>query len=609
MLKMIKEDLVSEFTKASQEVYLFAEIDLIRRKEEGKPWPEMNQNYFRAVLTVITGGTCQEANEHAREINETFAQHYQPCRPADYVPIISDYRGDLFADLSRQAATCMLNHVWMRVPSRMKNYVKRKYDVESPNMFIYEARTLPDHQLTPSQREFKRWISKDNVPLNPLDEDVCKLNWVHFHEKLYDVHQFFLEREAQRQRDGLPAEKSKTFTLVPKKAGYTPNFVSIHKSSWTLLRLLPKSTQRRIIDLLMAKFRTVPGQVGDPIVYAILEQRRPPLERARHAFFTADFSKNETLAEALWRLLFNVEPLETINRKFAFIVSTDGYSATVMLQKPKPANFTKRAEADFRYDVPPSVQDLGEFEAVIGIDPGRTYTATAWDGTHTTQVSNKEIRHNGKVRAFQLWEQRLRVREPGYGAALALLPTLKVLTLDQLKTNTATTLANSEFLFNFCAEKPFRKWRFTRQRFLNKAYYQAASKILRDRNQPGRRLRRALVGYGDYSNADGAIRGTPKSGVKRLKRALRSYGATVVMVDEYKTSKTCSSCHHTVEKVFYQGVECHQVVRCQNTDSPCRIYWQRDFNAARNIHNCFLSKLQGQQRPLAMRRAQHAAPF
>lgn len=244
--------------------------------------------------------------------------------------------------------------------------------------------------------------------------------------------------------------------------------------------------------------------------------------------------------------------------------------------------------------------NLASFEGrIISIDPGRTYTATAWDGNRTTQVSNKEIRRNGKVRQFQEWHNRLREREPLYNESLARLPTLIVGTLDELKANIKTTLVESVFLFRFCAEKPFRKWRFKRNRFLNKAYSQAARKILRKHDQPGWH-RRALVGYGDWSNPAGPIRGTPRSGVKRLKRALRAHGATVVMVDEYKTSRTCSECNHTVEKVFYQGVQCHQVVRCQHQD--CRIYWQRDFNAARNIHACFLAKLIGRERPIAMRR-------
>jgi transposase len=272
------------------------------------------------------------------------------------------------------------------------------------------------------------------------------------------------------------------------------------------------------------------------------------------------------------------------------------------MQKPKPPGFVCRAEADFKYDLPPHGPALGAFQRIIGIDPGRTYTATSYDGERTTQVSNKEIRHKGKVDQFQVWERRLRKREPEYGANLAALPTLKVTDFQELKQNIATTLARSVFLLRFCADKPFRKWRFKRQVFLNKAYCAAARKILDDPNvsigRRRRRRRRTLVGYGDWSNQDGTLRGTPKSGVKRLKRALRSYGATVVMVDEFKTSKTCSACHRTVEKASYKGVECHQVVRCQNP--ACRTYWQRDFNAARNILTCFQHKVSNQPRPAAM---------
>ena len=103
---------------------------------------------------------------------------------------------------------------------------------------------------------------------------------------------------------------------------------------------------------------------------------------------------------------------ETVNRKFAYGIATDGYSASVSMQKPKPPGFVCRAEADFKYDLPPHGPALGAFQRIIGIDPGRTYTATSYDGERTTQVSNKEIRHKGKVDQFQVWERRCASANP-----------------------------------------------------------------------------------------------------------------------------------------------------------------------------------------------------
>ena len=609
VLGLLKGALIPEVTKLYHELYLFTELDLMRRQREHEPWPTVDQNYYSTVLTVLTGGTAQARNANAEGITKTFSQHYQQCRPVDEPLVPNAYRKHLRCDLAKQAATSTRNHVVMNIANRMKAYVKRLYNENEPGKFIGDAFSKPNARLRNQHREFKAWVVH-----NPFDETTCAREWVHFHEKLFEVNNFFLERAAQREQDGLPKEKSKTFHMVPKKQGFAPNFVPIHKSTLPeILKLLDKVMQQRIIELLLAQF-----QQGDP-VHELLQKRLVPTS-VRHAFFTDDFHQNEVLASALWRLLFKVEQFETVNRKFAYGISTDGYSASISMQKPKPQGFVDRAEVDFKYDLPPHGRALHHFQRIIGIDPGRTYTATAYDGERTTQVSNKEIRRRGKVDQFQVWERRLRKREPEYGANLAALPTLKVNDFELLKQNITTTLARSVFLFRFCADKPFRKWRFKRQLYLNKAYYTAVRKILdepepnvrhrRGQRRPTRAQRRriwaqrrcTLVGYGDYSNQDGTIRGTPKSGVKRLKRALRSYGVTVVMVDEFRTSKTCSACHCTVENVSYRGVRCHEVVRCQNTVQPCRIYWQRDFNAARNIRSCFMNKLNNEPRPLAMTR-------
>jgi len=54
------------------------------------------------------------------------------------------------------------------------------------------------------------------------------------------------------------------------------------------------------------------------------------------------------------------------------------------------------------------------------------------------------------------------------------------------------------------------------------------------------------VASGDWSNQAG-IKGHPSAPVKGFARALQKR-ATGVPMDEYKISKLCSLCHHTLEK-------------------------------------------------------------
>jgi len=116
------------------------------------------------------------------------------------------------------------------------------------------------------------------------------------------------------------------------------------------------------------------------------------------------------------------------------------------------------------------------------------------------------------------------------------------------------------------------------------------------------------IAYGNLSNQAG-IKGHPSAPVKGFARALQKR-ATVVPMDEYKTSKLCSLCHHTLEKVCLVAInddgafelrKNRNVLRCAN--SACRAnFWNRDVNAARNILELLATRLMGLRRIAAFAR-------
>ncbi|KAF1319055.1 hypothetical protein FI667_g13413, partial [Globisporangium splendens] len=138
-----------------------------------------------------------------------------------------------------------------------------------------------------------------------------------------------------------------------------------------------------------------------------------------------------------------------------------------------------------------------------------------------------------------------------------------------------------------------------------------------------------LIGYGDWSRRD-SISGHASSPVKGFRKALKKR-ATVVPVDEYRTSKLCSKCRTALEQARFQvkpkdieivlnEAKDNEVVvketkdkkkvvlkktknalRC--TSSKCKAnFWNRDVNAARNILALLICKLLGLGRLEAFRR-------
>jgi hypothetical protein len=346
--------------------------------------------------------------------------------------------------------------------------------------------------------------------------------------------------------------------------------------------------------------------------------------------FNIEMMNTQTIAEELWKFMFDFGSHETVNRKFMYNISTNGYAVTLRYGKPmligvdgpkkrqckgkiKESVRTDQHDMEDGYNAFPI--DIDGFDTFIGIDPGQTYPMTAFHGvvdekgrSEITKVSTREWRSMAKITAKSKWELRLREREPKYQEAISKVPSMKTSVLERFKENVTEILKVSGSLLDFRREKPFRKWEFT-----TKVEGMKATAVLCKKITKGQCDReKVLIGLGDWSQQDGVLKGKPKTPVKKWRRELRNY-ATVVRIDEYRTSKTCSCCHQEgdvrmrnlkLEKIKKDGTKklekCHEVVRCNN--ESCKKTWQRDVNASRNIRTLLMAKVRGEERPRAFAR-------
>jgi hypothetical protein len=125
--------------------------------------------------------------------------------------------------------------------------------------------------------------------------------------------------------------------------------------------------------------------------------------------------------------------------------------------------------------------------------------------------------------------------------------------------------------------------------------------------------RKTLVGYGDYglTTSSGVIKGCTPGPSGRLRRELGRY-CKVVVIDEFRTSKTCNCCKQRcfrnmrkkvrddeTGRITYQNV--HSVLHCRN--SGClSMTVNRDVNASRNILEILRAMVDGLERPEPFRR-------
>lgn len=249
------------------------------------------------------------------------------------------------------------------------------------------------------------------------------------------------------------------------------------------------------------------------------------------------------------------------------------------------------------------------------------------------QISTKEFRHESKMDDHTRWIKGTREAKANeeYKRTTEELLSLKRASLSEFSLAVKHLLSKVDYLLEFCRTHPYRRWRFTV--FTNKQ--KTLAKMVKRMVPAGQKV---CVGFGNWSQKNNGFLKGIKAPARSFKRALRQR-ATVVCIDECRTSKTCSACHSNVnlkhahfiqlkrcktrrcktrrtiscstnneipagvcgkckecvlnQKWRTKKQECYTVLHC----TDCGKTWQRDVNAARNMHFLLMSKLHREPRP------------
>jgi hypothetical protein len=217
------------------------------------------------------------------------------------------------------------------------------------------------------------------------------------------------------------------------------------------------------------------------------------------------------------------------------------------------------------------------------------------DGCKIVAVSSREYKTLTGTAKYNYWHANLRKRNHEYDVALAIWPSFKTACYSGFLKSLKVVWSKLAFLFDFCAHRGFHKWRFFSYTMQQKALHAVSKRLV---PIPSKEVQ---IGYGDWSQTDG-IRGHPHTPILGLQRALKRR-ATVRSVDEFRTSKLCSSCHEELRVVTFpdptdatKTKESWSVKRCDNLVCAAR-FWDRDVNGAINILRLHQIELQQGTRP------------
>ncbi|KAG7398765.1 hypothetical protein PHYBOEH_010508 [Phytophthora boehmeriae] len=431
---------------------------------------------------------------------------------------------------------------------------------------VIEALQMRD-VLTPDGVEWsEQWIPWPNH---------IKENGMGFYDRLIWEFQCAVEKRMEE----VPNEKGvRAFSLFPVSTSYTTAHIKIYGST---LAGFYSRIQQRVKDF---RWEVLRVEISSK---SFKENRWTVMRNAFDIAWFETRSPECPLFKAEFARLTVKEKYEHASHFFANQVTTDGYSASVLLFRPKTDDekASNKRSAEGRVIPTGYVPDV-----VIGLDPGMRSICTAvredfrsdrhrprkrrhiprrrqrkeskrkkkskrprWirkhkppkrrNGRDIIQVTTREYRHLAGFNRFRAWNEGQKKRPPEYQKVIAAMPSFKTASYATYLGRLKYFWGNARFLLQFSADRPFLKWKFFQKRMAHVTVDAIAKRIVPTVSKL------TCVAYGDWSRRKG-IKGHASSPVKGLKQALKKR-ATVVSMDEFRTSKLCSQCHQTLSAVHY----------------------------------------------------------
>lgn len=579
------EQIIPEATRVRVEACLLLNLHFIRLLEEGRDVPVIDQNLVGRAMQC-TYSTRPSADP---DLQVTFRDYYLPLcrnRPASsFLPRTND----ILKDLRNQLLTNIKNHVAVHFEARHRAFVRVllreaaqevpffgevKEDLDSCTRILTTA-TLwrPTESIQQLLSEYPRLCG--NIPtlavlrMQVLADSIRPGVGPLPAAPAANPH-LYLPWMSRLCRE-FAKRGMRSFSLVPQSALSAP-FLAITPTTWP--ELLPKTGKRKAPEELLDAF--------------------PAIRR-----------------------------MMTRGKSFAGRITTDGVSASVHFLVDKRG----ARKEDKRVSVHPE-------QRVVGLDPGKSpdfltgvTVDGGWDGMEMQKsqihLRTGEFYHRAgfKKRSFLMSQWMGRDAEVARFNETA--PSGDGASLEEFGRRVTAVTGSLYALIRFHTARRVRKLR-------RRVTIQKQTEVDRVCAQISGG-RKAVVAFGAASVGRSGAKGQcgPCEAVKR--RLSSHHRATVVMVEEFRTSQKCSKCLSDVggfrvlrrRRVTEDGVvtvseggrlrdddsrggarcyeTCHNVRAC--TNPLCCIVWNRDVNAARNIAWICLSIARGEGRPAEFTRA------
>lgn len=551
---VIVEDILPKINTISFLSYKLLNYHFTRLLEENKPLPEIKQNLFYQACCMISHlKYTKDTTDTTTELYESFSQMKEYI--TDALPARDYLCLGYITNLNKLQLTMTNNHLKLNFYNRFRKYLKLRTG-ETDNVVVYHWLKDIYEVKYEGKNKFILYM-REWLKYTPTEANIVKHS-NHFVKIYYSI---LKEFEKYPETKGV-----RTFTLLPHKHGFTQSHITICNAGL-------ENTLKYIANELKCANNNIDSGL--------------------------DVKKFEENSNEYWKELFNITKYETKNKKFGYTILTDGKSVVLQMRKPVKPEKTATQYTEQQYD------------NFLGIDPGIRALITSYDtNDKVIQVSTREYRHKSKMiyacKKREGWYKKWEHYEEW-----KLIPTIKTSKTSVMKEYFKYVFPRLQIFTEFHIEKGFRNLNFTSY-CRSKATLAKICECISGVTKKTKHVK-TLVGFGDYSQQHGLVKSHPTTPILRLKKELHRY-CRVVDIDEYKTSKTCSSCNKEI--VLYRNriqrkkmgvlepiakmTNIHSVIRCKHNE--CKLCcMDRDINASKNILGLLLNQYRGEERPVCFR--------
>lgn len=599
--RIINQD-VATANVAMVEAYSFANFYVMHLMETdaASHLPVMDQMFFYRCLKVVT--ICPRRASLLQGIHDMercAGRYIEIRRRARGVIDVPSLQGktQLISDLAATMETMAQNHLWVNLFKRVYAYVRFEHP-ELTGLWKRIAICVADRPLAPLEEVFRgarappdlinramRVAEELRLPRDAFTRGGRrKIGGAHLTLPLYykilqrsvGGHQRPERRAAGRQS----ARPPKPFSLLPRKQQFTTSYVPI--STLHLVELL---------------------KIG-----GLIEIPRGSASDGR------DLNQAD-----VWSRYFCVEKVNTARRRFHMRILTDGCSVSVVMSHP-----TSLQDPQAPADLPNVLLSTSARTRTVSVDPGYTDFVTTFTQTFD---AGEPTTADGVVRSFssaqyydraKFFRSQRRIRQwnkETHRASSSILPA-EVGSTGELALHLESLLAVHLELLDHRFHRGFRNLRFLRYIHRQRAIREICDFIA----PPGLHT---VVGFGAWNpGSESRVSRRASGPLQEVRQMLASReDVTLVPLDEYRSSSVCSCCHgpltNKMDYTFQRHTgrmsrrkqRVHKVLHCRHGDfsrhmaSHVGTTWDRDENAARNLHAILIHRLGGLERPAAFQRA------